>query len=59
MTLLQNMQKRVKAQAEEFVRQKRYKEAFNLMKKASQFDQTIQNYKQFINRIGAVSDIDS
>ena len=51
--------KAVKAQAEEFVRQKRYKEAFNLMKKASQFDQTIQNYKQFINRIGAVSDIDS
>ena len=51
--------KAVKAQAEEFVRQKRYKEAFNLMKKASQFDQTIQNYKQFINRIDAVSDIDS
>lgn len=51
--------KAIKARAEELVSQKKYKEAFDLMIQASRVDQTIQNYKQFINRIGAVSDIDS
>lgn len=51
--------KAIKARAEELVSQKKYQEAFDLMIQASQVDQTVQNFNQFINRIGAVSDIDS
>ena len=51
--------KAMKARAEELVSQKKYQEAFNLMMQALQVDQTVQNYNQFINRIGAVNEIDS
>jgi tetratricopeptide (TPR) repeat protein len=51
--------KAMKARAEELVSQKKYQEAFELMMQALQADQTVQNYNQFINRIGAVSEIDS
>lgn len=51
--------KAMKARAEELVSQKKYQEAFDLMMQALQVDQTVQNYNQFINRIGAVNEIDS
>ncbi|NET33892.1 MAG: tetratricopeptide repeat protein [Cyanothece sp. SIO1E1] len=51
--------KAMKKRAEELVSQERYQEAFQLMQQALQVDQTVQNYNQFINRIGAVSEIDS
>lgn len=51
--------KAMKARAEELVSQKKYNEAFELMMQALQVDQTVQNYNQFINRIGAVNEIDS
>ena len=51
--------KAMKARAEELVRQEKYQEAYELMIQALQVDQTVQNYNQFINRIGAVSEIDS
>lgn len=41
------------------MRQQLYGEAFQLMQQALQVDQTVQNYNQFIQRIGAVSEIDS
>ncbi|MBO6792966.1 MAG: tetratricopeptide repeat protein [Balneolaceae bacterium] len=51
--------KAMKKRAEELVRQQQYGEAFQLMQQALQVDQTVQNYNQFIQRIGAVSEIDS
>ncbi len=51
--------KAMKARAEELVSQKQYQQAYELMIQALQVDQTVQNYNQFINRIGAVSEIDS
>ena len=51
--------KAMKARAEELVSQQKYQEAFNLMQQALGADETVQNYNQFINRIGAVIEIDS
>lgn len=51
--------KAMKKRAEELVRQQLYGEAFQLMQQALQVDQTVQNFNQFIQRIGAVSEIDS
>ena len=51
--------KAMKARAEELVSQKKYQEAFGLMMQALEVDKTIQNYNQFINRIGAINEIDS
>lgn len=51
--------KAMKKRAEELVRQKKYQEAFDLMQQALQVDNTVQNFNQFINRIGAVNEIDS
>jgi tetratricopeptide (TPR) repeat protein len=51
--------KAVKAQAEEFVRQKKYKQAYDLMLQALDIDKSVQNYNEFTQRIGAVNDIDS
>ncbi len=51
--------KAMKAQAEELVRQKKYKKAYDLMLEALEVDKSVQNYNEFIQRIGAVNDIDS
>ena len=51
--------KAMKARAEQLVAEKKYGEAFNLMQKALEADETVKNYNDFINRIGTVYDIDS
>ncbi len=51
--------KAMKKRAEDLVREQKYQEAFDLMQQALQVDQTVQNFNDFINRIGAVSEIDS
>ena len=51
--------KAMKARAEQLVTQKKYGEAFELMQQALQADKSVQNYNDFINRIGAVYEIDS
>jgi tetratricopeptide (TPR) repeat protein len=51
--------KAMKKRAEQLVAEKKYGEAFNLMQQALQADETVQNFNDFINRIGAVYEIDS
>lgn len=49
----------MKKRAEELVSQEKYEEAYTLMQQALQVDQTVQNFNQFITRIGTVSEIDN
>lgn len=51
--------KAMKARAEQLVTEKKYKEAYDLMQQALQADESVQNYNDFINRIGTVYEIDS
>lgn len=51
--------KAMKKRAEQLVTERKYTEAYNLMQEALKVDQTVQNYNDFINRIGAVDEIDS
>lgn len=51
--------KAMKKRAEELVAERKYGEAFKLMQEALQVDETVQNFNDFINRIGAVNEIDS
>lgn len=49
--------KRLKAQADKLVAQRRYKEAFDLMTDGLKKDQTVSSYETFINRIKDVAEI--
>ncbi|MCG8373628.1 MAG: tetratricopeptide repeat protein [Balneolales bacterium] len=51
--------KAMRQRAEQLVSERRYKEAFDLMQQALQLDESVQNYNDFINRIGEVYEIDS
>lgn len=51
--------KAMKKQAEQLVAERKYGEAFELMQQALQVDETVKNFNDFINRIGAVYEIDS
>ena len=51
--------KAIKKRAEQLVGERKYREAFNLMQEALKVDQTIQNFNDFIQRIGDVDEIDS
>jgi hypothetical protein len=49
----------MKKQAEKLVEQQKYTEAYNLMMKALQVDQTVNAFKDFIQRTKDISDINS
>ncbi len=49
----------MKQQAEKLVSEKKYKQAFDLMQQAMQVDETVSNFKDFIERIGAVDQINN
>ncbi|MTI86852.1 MAG: tetratricopeptide repeat protein [Balneolaceae bacterium] len=51
--------KAMKKQAEKLVKQRKYKEAYELMQRARQADETVDAFKDFIERIKNVSDINS
>lgn len=51
--------KAMKKRAEQLVNERKYKEAFELMQNALQSDKTVQNFNDFIQRIGEVSEINS
>ena len=51
--------KAMKKRAEQLVGERKYTEAFNLMQEALKVDQTVQNFNDFIQRIGQVDEIDS
>ncbi len=51
--------KAMKKRAEQLVSEQKYREAFNLMQEALKVDQTVQNFNDFIQRIGDVDEIDS
>ncbi len=51
--------KAMKKRAEQLVNQQKYEEALNVMNEALKVDQTVQNFNDFIQRIGQVSDINS
>jgi len=48
----------VKEQADALVEQSRYQEAQTLMQEALEVDETVRYYESFMNRIGAVNEID-
>ncbi len=50
--------KAMKKKAEDLVQQRKYNEAYNLMQRALQKDQTVSNYNNFIKRIKDVDEID-
>jgi len=50
--------KKLRRQAEELVRQGRYKEAFQLMQNGLAVDKTVSAYQDFIKRTGDVAEID-
>ncbi|WP_194774552.1 tetratricopeptide repeat protein [Pararhodonellum marinum] len=49
--------KRMKAQADEMVDQFRFEEAFDLMNRALEIDETVSAYQEFINNLGDVYEI--
>ena len=49
----------MKKNAEQLVKERKYKEAFDLMQNALQIDKTVSNFNDFIQRIGDVDEIDS
>jgi tetratricopeptide (TPR) repeat protein len=49
--------KRLKAQAEAMVRERKYGEAYQLMREGLKKDKTVSNFNDFIKRIKTVSDI--
>lgn len=49
----------IKKQAEKLVLEKKYNQAYNLMKQALEVDETVSNFNDFIERIGSVDQIDS
>ncbi len=49
--------KRLKAQADRLVAERKYREAHELMMNGLQQDQTVSYYQQYIDRIGIVADI--
>tara|TARA_R110002096_G_scaffold303080_3_gene498029 strand:- start:3210 stop:3848 length:639 start_codon:yes stop_codon:yes gene_type:complete len=49
----------MKQQAEKLVSEKKYKKAYDLMQQAQKVDETVSNFKDFIERIGSVDQIDS
>lgn len=51
--------KAMKKRAEQLVGERKYGEAFSIMQEALKVDQTVQNYNDFIQRIGEVSEINS
>ncbi len=51
--------KAMKKRAEQLVAERKYQEALNLMQEALNADPTVQNFNDFIKRIGDVSEIDS
>ena len=51
--------KAMKKRAEQLVNERKYKEAFDVMQEALKVDQTVQNFNDFIQRIGDVDEIDS
>lgn len=51
--------KAMKKRAEQLVNEQKYGEALNVMNEALKVDQTVQNFNDFIQRIGQVSDINS
>lgn len=51
--------KAMKNRAEQLVSEKKYSEALKIMQEALKVDQTVQNFNDFINRIGEVSEINS
>lgn len=51
--------KAMKKRAEQLVGERKYREALNLMQEALNADPTVQNFSDFIKRIGDVSEIDS
>lgn len=51
--------KAMKKRAEQLVQERKYEEAYNLMQEALKVDQTVQNFNDFIQRIGNVDEIDS
>ena len=50
--------KAMKKRAEQLVAEQKYDEAFFIMQQALNADETVQNFNDFIQRIGKVSDID-
>lgn len=51
--------KAMKKRAEQLVSERKYNEAFNIMQEALKVDQTVQNFNDFIQRIGEVTEINS
>ena len=51
--------KAMKKRAEQLVSERKYQEAYNVMQEALKVDQTVQNFNDFIQRIGEVDEIDS
>tara|TARA_R110000868_G_scaffold259361_10_gene517461 strand:+ start:3007 stop:3648 length:642 start_codon:yes stop_codon:yes gene_type:complete len=51
--------KAMKKRAEQLVSERKYGEALNIMNEALKVDKTVQNFKDFIERIGQVSEINS
>ncbi|GAB5410235.1 MAG: hypothetical protein BalsKO_26000 [Balneolaceae bacterium] len=51
--------KAMKKRAEQLVSEQKYNEAFSIMQEALKVDQTVQNFNDFIQRIGQVSEINS
>jgi tetratricopeptide (TPR) repeat protein len=51
--------KAMKKRAEQLVAERKYEEAYNLMQEALKVDKTVQNFNDFIQRIGNVDEIDS
>lgn len=51
--------KAMKKRAEQLVSERKYQEAYNIMQEALKVDQTVQNFNDFIQRIGDVDEIDS
>lgn len=51
--------KAMKKRAEQLVAERKYEEAYNLMQEALKVDPTVQNFNDFIQRIGNVDQIDS
>ncbi|MAO65633.1 MAG: hypothetical protein CL666_11600 [Balneola sp.] len=49
----------MKKQAEKLVEQQKYNEAYNLMQRALEADETVQAFRDFIERTGNVADIDT
>lgn len=51
--------KAMKKRAEQLVAEKKYDEALNVMQEALKVDKTVQNFNDFISRIGQVSEINN